>query len=255
MVQPKPPYYKGDLWVTTNSEGKASLKTSNVNRVDGDFDASDWIDFKYADKDDIKNAIDNYDTSLGQDEVFNKLTKGGTEQGIYIQDGKVYINAKYILAGLLAGERINGRGLKVIDDNNKVTLEIDSKGNVILAPKTFSLQGKTVKEIADSSASTAVSGQTQTDIFNKLTKNGTAQGIYLDTRGNIYINGQFIKALSIAANAIAAGAVTAEKLAAKAVTAEKMSVTELAAIGATIGGFTIQNNRIYNEKTDYYRLK
>ena len=255
MVQPKPPYYKGDLWVTTNSEGKASLKTSNVNRVDGDFDASDWIDFKYADKDDIKNAIDNYDTSLGQDEVFNKLTKGGTEQGIYIQDGKVYINAKYILAGLLAGERINGRGLKVIDDNNKVTLEIDSKGNVILAPKTFSLQGKTVKEIADSSASTAVSGQTQTDIFNKLTKNGTAQGIYLDTRGNIYINGQFIKALSIAANAIAAGAVTAEKLAAKAVTAEKMSVTELAAIGATIGGFTIQNNRIYNEKNGLLQIK
>lgn len=255
MVQPKPPYYKGDLWITTNSEGKASLKTSNVNRVDGDFDASDWIDFKYADKDDIKNAIDNYDTSLGQDEVFNKLTKGGTEQGIYIQDGKVYINAKYILAGLLAGERINGRGLKVIDDNNKVTLEIDSKGNVILAPKTFSLQGKTVKEIADSSASTAVSGQTQTDIFNKLTKNGTAQGIYLDTRGNIYINGQFIKALSIAANAIAAGAVTAEKLAAKAVTAEKMSVTELAAIGATIGGFTIQNNRIYNEKNGLLQIK
>lgn len=197
MVQPKPPYYKGDLWVTTNSEGKASLKTSNVNRVDGDFDASDWIDFKYADKDDIKNAIDNYDTSLGQDEVFNKLTKGGTEQGIYIQDGKVYINAKYILAGLLAGERINGRGLKVIDDNNKVTLEIDSKGNVILAPKTFSLQGKTVKEIADSSASTAVSEQTQADIFNKLTNGGKAQGIYLDENGNVYVNGEYVQAKGI----------------------------------------------------------
>ena len=197
MVQPKPPYYKGDLWVTTNSEGKASLKTSNVNRVDGDFDASDWIDFKYADKDDIKNAIDNYDTSLGQDEVFNKLTKGGTEQGIYIQDGKVYINAKYILAGLLAGERINGRGLKVINDDKNVTLEIDSKGNVILAPKTFSLQGKTVKEIADSSASTAVSGQTQADIFNKLTNGGKAQGIYLDENGNVYVNGEYVQAKGI----------------------------------------------------------
>lgn len=197
MVQPKPPYYEGDLWVTTNSEGKASLKTSTVNRVDGDFDASDWIDFKYADKDDIKNAIDNYDTSLGQDEVFNKLTKGGTEQGIYIQDGKVYINAKYILAGLLAGERINGRGLKVIDDNKDVTLEIDSKGNVILAPKTFSLQGKTVKEIADSSASTAVSGQTQADIFNKLTNGGKAQGIYLDENGNVYVNGEYVQAKGI----------------------------------------------------------
>lgn len=197
MVQPKPPYYEGDLWVTTNNEGKASLKTSTVNRVDGNFDASDWIDFKYADKDDIKNAIDNYDTSLGQDEVFNKLTKGGTEQGIYIEDGKVYINAKYILAGLLAGERINGRGLKVIDDNKDVTLEIDSKGNVILAPKTFSLQGKTVNEIANSSAKSAVDGQTQADIFNKLTNGGKAQGIYLDENGNVYVNGEYVQAKGI----------------------------------------------------------
>lgn len=197
MVQPKPPYYEGDLWVTTNSEGKASLKTSFVNRINGDFTASDWIDFKYADKDDIKNAIDNYDTSLGQDEVFNKLTKGGTEQGIYIQDGKVFINAKYILAGLLAGERINGRGLKVIDDNKNVTLEIDSKGNVILAPKTFSLQGKTVNEIANSSAKSAVDGQTQADIFNKLTNGGKAQGIYLDENGNVYVNGEYVQAKGI----------------------------------------------------------
>lgn len=248
MVQPKPPYYKGDMWVTTNSERKASLKTSTVNRVGGAFEASDWIDFKYADKDDIKNAINNYDTSLGQDEVFNKLTKGGAEQGIYIQDGKVYINAKYILAGTLAGERINGRGLKVIDDDKNVTLEIDSKGNVILAPKTFSLQGKTVNEIANSSAKSAVDGQTQADIFNKLTNGGKAQGIYLDENGNVYVNGKFIKALSIAANALAAGSITTEKLDAKAVTAEKMSLNELAAIGATIGGFTIQNNRIYNKK-------
>lgn len=196
-VQPTPPYYSGDLWMTTDSDGKASLKVTQVNRLDGAFNDNDWIDFKYADKDDIKNAIDNYDTSLGQDEVFNKLTKGGTEQGIYIQDGKVYINAKYILAGLLAGERINGRGLKVIDDNKSVTLEIDSKGNVILAPKTFSLQGKTVKEIADSSASTAVSNQTQADIFNKLTNGGKAQGIYLDEKGNLYVNGEYVQAKGI----------------------------------------------------------
>lgn len=196
-VQPTPPYYSGDLWMTTDSDGKASLKVTQVNRLDGAFNDNDWIDFKYADKDDIKNAIDKYDTSLGQDEVFNKLTKGGTEQGIYIQDGKVYINAKYILAGLLAGERINGRGLKVIDDSKNVTLEIDSNGNVILAPKTFSLQGKTVKEIADSSASTAVSNQTQADIFNKLTNGGKAQGIYLDEKGNLYVNGEYVQAKGI----------------------------------------------------------
>lgn len=196
-VQPTPPYYSGDLWMTTDSDGKASLKVTQVNRLDGAFNDNDWIDFKYADKDDIKNAIDNYDTSLGQDAVFNKLTKGGTEQGIYIEDGKVYINAKYILAGLLAGERINGRGLKVIDDDKNVTLEIDSKGNVILAPKTFSLQGKTVNEIANSSAKSAVDGQTQADIFNKLTNGGKAQGIYLDENGNVYVNGEYVQAKGI----------------------------------------------------------
>lgn len=196
-VQPTPPYYSGDLWMTTDSDGKASLKVTQVNRLDGAFNDNDWIDFKYADKDDIKNAIDNYDTSLGQDAVFNKLTKGGTEQGIYIEDGKVYINAKYILAGLLAGERINGRGLKVIDDDKNVTLEIDSKGNVILAPKTFLLQGKTVNEIANSSAKSAVDGQTQADIFSKLTNGGKAQGIYLDENGNVYVNGEYVQAKGI----------------------------------------------------------
>lgn len=248
MVQPTPPYYSGDMWVTRDAEGKAALKTSTVNRVGGEFSASDWIDFKYADKKDIEAAVEKYDTSLGQNEIFNKLTKGGKNQGIFLKDGILYVNAEYILAGLLAGERINGRGLKVIDDDNNVTLEIDSNGNVILAPKTFSLQGKTVDEIANSSAKSAVDGQTQVDIFSKLTNGGKAQGIYLDENGNIYVNGQFIKALSIAANALAAGSITTEKLDAKAVTAEKMSLNELAAIGATIGGFTIQNNRIYNKK-------
>lgn len=195
VVQPEPPYDIGDLW-TQGSNG--DLMRCKVARASGSYSVDDWEKAsKYTDKDDIKNAIDNYDTSLGQDEVFNKLTKGGTEQGIYIEDGKVYINAKYILAGLLAGERINGRGLKVINDDKNVTLEIDSKGNVILAPKTFSLQGKTVKEIADSSASTAVSGQTQADIFNKLTNGGKAQGIYLDENGNVYVNGEYVQAKGI----------------------------------------------------------
>ena len=35
---------------------------------------------------------------LDQDSVFNRLTRGGTQQGIYLQDGKVYINGEYIKA-------------------------------------------------------------------------------------------------------------------------------------------------------------
>lgn len=396
MQQPKPPYNSGDLWVITDEKGKTSLKTSVVNRVDGDFVPEDWIDFKYVDADDVADAIKKYDTSLGQPEIFNKLTNGGKEQGIYIKDGKLYINATYILSGALAGNLINGRGLKVIDDDKKVTLEIDSKGNVSLAVTNFSLKGKSVEDIASEEARkkieelpretenllkgyglaeedvtkywditgtpaysqtdpvrqsqalqlsdlsagdiffsskvtenpiSAVSGRynisfwmkgegtvftdyiyteveiwfngtlvdtvkvqywkkysysidvskmnsgsaklqfkikgfsnikhniciyrpqvtfgyTSLDIFNMLTNNGALQGIYM-IGGKLMLNGEYIKALSVAAEALAANSVTTEKLLAGAVTAEKITIRELSALGASLSGFKMDSEKIY----------
>lgn len=49
---------------------------------------------------------------------------------------------------------------------------------------------------ADGAAASAVSGQTQQDIFNKLTDNGTVQGIVLQN-GQLYINGAYIQAGTI----------------------------------------------------------
>ncbi len=396
MQQPKPPYNSGDLWVITDEKGKTSLKTSVVNRVDGDFVPEDWIDFKYVDADDIADAIKNYDTSLGQPEIFNKLTNGGKEQGIYIKDGKLYINATYILSGTLAGNLINGRGLKVIDDDKKVTLEIDNKGNVSLAVTNFSLKGKSVEDIASEEARKRIEelpretenllkgyglaeedvtkywditgtpaysqadpvgqsqalelsglsagdvffsskvtenpistvsgrynisfwmkgegtvftdyiyaeveiwfngtlvdtvkvqywkkysysidvskmnsgsaklqfkikgfsnikhniciyrpqvtfGYTSLDIFNMLTNNGVLQGIYM-IGGKLMLNGEYIKALSVAAEALAANSVTTEKLLAGAVTAEKITIRELSALGASLSGFKMDSEKIY----------
>lgn len=65
----------------------------------------------------------------------------------------------------------------------------------------------------------------QLAVFNKLTNNGVNQGIYL-SGGKIYINGEFIKSNSIAADAIV--------------------VSDLSAFGATIGGFTIGSKALYN---------
>lgn len=52
--------------------------------------------------------------------------------------------------------------------------------------------GKTVEDIADDAASSAVDAQTQRDIFNKLTNNGQTQGIYL-SGGLLYINANYIE--------------------------------------------------------------
>lgn len=49
------------------------------------------------------NAISNYDTyTLTQTKVFNKLTNNGQLQGIYMQNGNLYINASYMATGILA---------------------------------------------------------------------------------------------------------------------------------------------------------
>lgn len=181
--QPKPPYNEGDFWVTSKADGEASIKTAVRSRSDGAFTDTDWIDFKYVDKTDIDNAVKEYDTSLGQDEVFNKLTNGGEEQGIYIKDKKLYINANYILAGVLAGKFINAKGIKVIDSDNQITLHIDDSGKVHIAATEFSLKGKAVSEIAkDTASNTATEIATKYATLSVLLSN-EFQGIPTDSSG------------------------------------------------------------------------
>lgn len=205
---PKPPYDIGDLWVTSTSSMYAGIKFCVFGRETGDFDAKDWVDLKYVDKNEVNSSIQSYDTSLGQTEIFNKLTNGGLDQGIYIQNGKLYINADYILAGVLAGKFVNAKGIKVSDVNNNTTFYIDDNGNVTIRANTFSLQGNTIENIANSAAGSALESAkeytdgkikdfkpdinlTQQEIFNILTNNGQTQGIYL-SNGKIYINASYI---------------------------------------------------------------
>ena len=152
---PVPPYDAGDLWWTSTADGAATIKVCTTSRESGAYVSTDWIDNSYANTDDIDSAITEYDTSLGQTEIFNKLTNGGQTQGIYIQNGKLYINADYILSGTVAGQRINAKGIRVLDANNNVTFEIDNNGNVTIRANTFSLQGSTIQNIANSAASSA----------------------------------------------------------------------------------------------------
>ena len=144
VSRPNPPYHKGDLWITSTQNGQAEIKICIYERESGYYSASDWIDTKYVDISDVNGAIDKYDTSLGQTEVFNKLTNGGQSQGIYIQNGMLYINADYILSGTLAGKYINAKGISVKNIYNQTTFSIDDNGNVNINASTFSLSGNAV---------------------------------------------------------------------------------------------------------------
>lgn len=43
-----------------------------------------------------------YDEQLGQQKIFNRLTNNGATQGVYMESGKLYINASYMSAGTIA---------------------------------------------------------------------------------------------------------------------------------------------------------
>lgn len=152
MATPYTPYADGDIWITSTEDGKASIKICTTARSSGTYVATDWIDPKYIDSEGVKTQIDNYDTALDQLKVYEKLTGGSTEQGIIIRDGRLYVNATYIVAGMLAGKYIDAKGITVKDKNGSITLGIDTDGNVTIKAKTFSLDGKTVDAIAEEKA-------------------------------------------------------------------------------------------------------
>ena len=55
-------------------------------------DASDYAD----------GILSDFDEQLTQKEIFNRLTSNGATQGIFLENGKVYINATYMSAGIIA---------------------------------------------------------------------------------------------------------------------------------------------------------
>ena len=65
----------------------------------------------YADK--VALALDN---SLDQQDIFNRLTNDGQDQGIYLLDGKIYINGTYMQIGTITGA--NGDNYWILDGPN-----------------------------------------------------------------------------------------------------------------------------------------
>lgn len=88
----------------------------------------------------------------------------------------------------------------VTDGNGKRTMDIDSFGNVSLDVTSFKLNSTDINKVINN----VYDSKTQLDIFNKLTNNGQAQGIYLQD-GKLYLNGAFLKANSINAESINIG--------------------------------------------------
>lgn len=140
--------------------------------------------------------------------VFNALTDNGKQEGIYMQNGHLYINASYIKSGQISADLISLRNINVTNSSGVSTFAIDNYGNVTLRPNTFALtNGDTIYSVAEDKASTALSNanrytdnalsdldigkMSKQEIIDVLSDNSNNKGLYL-SNGNVYMNADYI---------------------------------------------------------------
>lgn len=74
--------------------------------------------------------VENLDTSLNQQGVFDRLTNNGQSQGIFIEDGQIYINMSYLKTGRLILGGVNNQSgmLEVHNENDEKTGTLTKDG-------------------------------------------------------------------------------------------------------------------------------
>lgn len=89
-------------------------------------------------------AVSAYDTSLKQTAIFNKLTNNGTAQGIFLQNGQLYINMTYLQTGTLKlGGANNGNGTLEVYNASGVQIGKWDKDGINV--KSGTIQGANIK--------------------------------------------------------------------------------------------------------------
>lgn len=93
----------------------------------------------------VAESVRELDSSLDQDEVFNRLTDNGSAQGIYLLNGQLYVNMSYARSGtLILGGLNNQNGkLEVRDASNNVIGEWGKDGIVLNSGKVIFPYGST----------------------------------------------------------------------------------------------------------------
>lgn len=76
-------------------------------------------------------ATEQLSESLTQEEIFNRLTDNGVEQGLILYNGKLYLNAEYIQAGTISANLLLAALLTVGGQADGSIRILDANGNVI----------------------------------------------------------------------------------------------------------------------------
>ena len=96
----------GDMWIDSGNDNKPMI-----------YNGSSWISYRDAtiasSLTAAKAYADTINKSLNQTEIFNRLTDNGSLEGIYMENGKLYINGTYIKSGTITADLIKAGIIKV----------------------------------------------------------------------------------------------------------------------------------------------
>lgn len=227
-----------------------------------------------------RSYTDALNNALTQLEIFNRLTNNGAAQGIVMQNGQLYINASFINTGTLLADllvtgtiqdatgnnywnldngefHLSGLATETYADNAADSAATEAYDNAVADAEAYAdshdasnlstaksyadtkdaanlasskqyadLQDTAILTSAKSYADSLDDALTQAEIFNRLTNNGAVQGIVM-ANGQLYINASYINSGTLNANLITAGYIVA----------------------GTVGGWAIEQNRIYRNTT------
>ena len=227
-----------------------------------------------------RSYTDALNNALTQLEIFNRLTNNGAAQGIVMQNGQLYINASFINTGTLLADllvtgtiqdatgnnywnldngefHLSGLATETYADNAADSAATEAYDNAVADAEAYAdshdaanltsaksyadtkdaanlasskqyadLQDTAILTSAKSYADSLDDALDQAEIFNRLTNNGAVQGIVM-ANGQLYINATYINSGTLNANLITAGYIVA----------------------GTIGGWAVEQNRIYRNTT------
>ena len=127
---PYPPYDVGDLWAQGSTGDIMRCKTA---RQTGSYVSSDWEKAsKYTDD----SAVDDLDNSLNQQGVFDRLTNDGQAQGIFLENGQLYMNGEYMEfnGATIGGWLVSGNQLR----NDQTNFEVKIQAPTVYGPSGLS---------------------------------------------------------------------------------------------------------------------
>lgn len=174
-TRPQPPYYVNDLWFLGTDGG---IKTCIRTRTTGNYNAGDWaVRNNYVDSTTAGSIAQGKVDAQTQAQILDKLTGGGKDKGLYLQNNELYINATFIKTGTISANIIQGGKIQDSIDSPKNTWNL-ATGEFV--SKKGTIGGMT---IADNS------------IYNSMVKLGNA-GLYLrdngEDSGRLYCSGDVL---------------------------------------------------------------